>query len=252
MRVLLSLTAVFMATACYSQDYVVTLKSDTIRASVKILSYDLMDRVQAGSGKGKTVFAATQVRRVFYGGEFYAPIKYDNMIRMMKIIRTGFLSLYSYRPPNQMSYDGRLLVKMGAEPQEVPNLGFKKYVGGLVEDCPDVADRVKVGTLDRKNIEQLVDDYNKCVQATQERRLDVAAEKVVTPTTEVVEQLRTKVNNSDLAAKQDVNDLLGSISEKIKKNEPVPAYMKEGLKGYLAGRDDFKEDLEKLLGLLNN
>ncbi|MEJ0030325.1 MAG: hypothetical protein WDO15_08130 [Bacteroidota bacterium] len=64
--------------------------------------------------------------------------------------------------------------------------------------------------------------------------------------------MKTKVSESDLSNKDDVNDLLNSIAERLKKNETVPAYMKEGLKGYLGSREDLKADMEQLLTLLNN
>jgi hypothetical protein len=178
-------------------------------------------------------------------------VKFDNTIRMMKQIRSGFLSLYAFRYPNQVGFDGRLLVKLGSTPQEVPNIGFKRYVGILVEDCPEVADKVRSGDFDRGNVEQLVEDYNKCVVANQEKRFESVTQKVSNATTDFIEELRTRVANSDLATKNEVNDLLNSITDKVKRTEPVPAYMKDGLKGYLSVREDFKEDADQLILLLN-
>lgn len=251
MRYLLPFVAFLLFTTAYGQDFLVTLKNDTLRGEIKILSYDLTDRVQVGEGKKKTVLTALQVRRAMIKDELYSPVKHDNSIRMMKVIRSGFLSLYSFRYANQVNYDGRLLVKMGTPPQEVPNLGFKKFVGNLTEDCPDVGDRVKSGDFNRGNVEELVDRYNKCVAETQDKRFASVNDKVSNPTVDFLEQLRKRVNESDLTTKNEVNDLLNSISDKVKRNEPVPAYMKEGLKGYLSQREDLKEDTEQLLLLLN-
>jgi hypothetical protein len=251
MKHLLPLAALLIFSASYSQDFLVTLKSDTLRGEIRILSYDLIDRLQLNSDKKKTTYTALQVRSASIKNEMYSPIRYDNAIRMMKVIRSGFLSLYSFRVASQVTYDGRLLLKMGNPPQEVPNIGFKKYIGQLVEDCPDVADRVKTGELDRNKITDLVDRYNECVVGIQERRLESAAQQVSNPTIDFIEEFRTRVNGSDLTTKNEVNDLLNSITEKVRKKEPVPAYMKEGLKGYLSQRDDFKEDTEQLLLLLD-
>lgn len=251
MRHLLSVVALLSVTASHGQDFLVTLKNDTIRGEeVRILSYDLLDRLQLIDGKKKSTFTALQVRQASIANEVYSPVKHDNAIRMMKVVRTGFLSLYAFRMPNQMSYDGRLLVKMGHSPQEVPNLGFKKFMGNLVEDCAEVADRLKNGDFNRTNVEDLVDTYNKCVAEAQDKRFETIAQRVSNPTTDLIEQLKTKVNSSDLTTKTEVNDLLNSISDRVKKNEPVPAYMKEGLKGYLSQREDLKEDTEQLLSLL--
>lgn len=252
MKLLSTVVASLLFIASYGQDYLVTLKSDTLHGEIRILSYDLIDRLQLADGRKKTTYTALQVRSASIRNEIYTPVRYDNSIRMMKVIRSGFLSLYSFKLPNQVTYDGRLLIKMGNPPQEIPNIGFKKYVGGMVEDCPEVADRVKSGDLDRNNVEDLVDRYNKCVAGIQERRIEAASQNVTNPTVDFADELRTRVNASELATKGEVNDLLNSIIEKVKKKEPVPAYMKEGLKGYLSQRDDFREDLDQLLLLLEN
>lgn len=235
--------------ASFGQDYVVTLKSDTLKGNVKLLSYDLLDRLQLQEeGKKKTTYTAVQVRTAFIRGEHYAPVKFDNGIRMMKVIRTGFLSLYGYRAPGQASYETRILQKMGSNPIEVPNIGFKKFVGELVADCPTVSDKVKSGGYDRNSVESLVDEYNVCVSEGNTRRIAAATG---TPATRHIDQMKVKVNASDLANKSDVNDLLTSIADRLKKNEAVPAYMREGLKGYIGEREDLKTDMEQLFNLID-
>ncbi|HMJ67320.1 MAG TPA: hypothetical protein VK508_00410 [Cyclobacteriaceae bacterium] len=251
MKHALTVAALLFLTASYGQDFLVTTKNDTLRGEVRIMSYDLMDRVQMVQGKKKTTFTAVQVRQAYMASELYAPVKYDNTIRMMKVIRSGFLSLYAFRLANQVSYDGRLLVKMGSPPQEVPNIGFKRYVGSIVEDCPEVGDKVKSGDLDRGNVEELVDSYNLCVATIQEKRFQSVTQNVTNPTIDFIDELKTRVNASDLATKTEVNDLLNSITDKVKRKEPVPSYMKEGLKGYLSQRTDFKEDADQLILLLD-
>jgi hypothetical protein len=250
MKYLLTIAALLFVTVSFGQDFLVTMKNDTLRGEVRVMSYDLMDRVQFIDGKKKTTYTALQVRHASIKNELFAPVKFDNTIRMMKVLRSGFLSLYAFRFSNQVGFDGRLLIKMGNVPQEVPNIGFKRYIGSLVEDCPEVAEKVRSGDLDRGKVEELVDLYNKCVAVTQEKRFESVTGKVTNPTTDFIEELRTRVNASDLTTKTEVNDLLNSIAEKVKKNEPVPVYMKEGLKGYLAAREDFKEDADQLILLL--
>lgn len=250
MKSIFCFTALFVASFSYGQDYIVMPKGDTVRGEVRILSYDLMDRVQLVQGKKKTTFTAIQVRNANLKGELYTPVKFENAIRMMKVIRSGFLSLYGYKMPNQMTFDGRLLTKPGVTPQEVPNLGFKKYVGAMVEDCPQVADRLKTGDLDRQNIEEIVDLYNACITQSREQRISAAEATKGNPTTDFVEQLKNRVSASDLTTKTEVNDLLNSINDKVRKKEPIPGYMKEGLKSYLSQREDFKEDMDKLLLML--
>lgn len=248
-KFLSTILCIFIATIAFSQDYIVTLKSDTVRGDVKLLSYDLMDRVQVTQDKKKTTYTALQVRRVSLKGDQFAPVKFDNSIRMMKVMRAGFLSLYGLRTQGQANYDTKILVKTGANTIEVPNIGFKRFVGDMVEDCPTVGDRVKNGDFDRNNISEMVDAYNSCINDVNQRRLQ--STKVESPTTDLIEQMKTKVNASDLSNKSEVNDLLNSIAEKVNRKEAVPAYMKEGLKGYIGSREDLIGDMEQLLTLID-
>lgn len=241
---------IFASSVAFSQDYIVTLKSDTLRGEVKLLSYDLLDRVQLSQNKKKSTLTALQVRTVFIKGELFAPVKLENTIRMMKIIRGGFLSLYAYRAPGQAGFDTRILQRLGQKSFEVPNIGFKKIVGDLVEDCTSVYEQVKSGNFDRGNVEELVDQYNACIGSANEKRIADAV-SATTPVAELIDQMKSKVSASDLTNKSDVNDLLTSIGDRYKKGEPVPVYMKEGLKGYLGAREDLKGDMERLFTLID-
>ncbi len=249
-KTILALLFILFSTVSFCQEYVVTLKSDTVVGDVKLLSYDLMDRIQVSQNKKKTLFTAMQVRRVCIKGEQFAPVKFDNSIRLMKVIRSGFLSLYGHRGPGQAGFDTRILQKIGQKSIEVPNIGFKRIIGDIVEDCPSVADRVKNGNLDRSSMEDLVDQYNACIANVNQERI-VNATDPLSPVEELINSMKSKVSASDMANKNDVNDLLTSIGERHKKKEQVPVYMKEGLKGYLAGNDDLKVDMEKLFTLID-
>ncbi|MEI9918353.1 MAG: hypothetical protein WDO14_06060 [Bacteroidota bacterium] len=251
-KLLLTSVILLSFSAAFGQDYIVTIKSDTLKGEVKLLSYDLLDRVQfTEPGKKKAVYTATQLRRVFLKGDLYAPVKIDNAIRFMKVLISGYISLYAYRAPQQAGYDTRVLQKVGMNSFEVPNMGFKKFIGDLVEDCPVVYDKVKNGDLTRNSVEEIVIEYNTCIVSVQEQKIKEALPAPSTPAYDLVEKLKTKVNASDLSNKNDASDLLNSIGEKLRKGEAVPAYMKEGLKGYLGSREDLKGDMEQLLTLLN-
>jgi hypothetical protein len=249
-KLLFILFCLFVSTASFSQDFVVTIKSDTIFGDIKLLSYDLLDRVQVNANKKKANFTALQVRRVSLKGELYAPVKLDKSIRLMKVVRSGFLSLYAYRAPGQGSFDSRILQKIGLDALEVPNIGFKKYVGDLVSDCPAVSERVANGELDRNKVETMIDEYNACIADYNNKRVEAAA-SAATPVAELIDQMKTKVAASEISNKNDVNDLLNSIADRYKKKEPIPGYMKEGLKGYLNSNEDLKAEMEKLFTLMD-
>jgi hypothetical protein len=250
---LFTVVALLISAVSFGQDYIVTMKSDTLKGEVRLLSYDLLDRIQLSQeGKKKTTYTALQVRRATIKGESYSPVKFDNAIRMMKMIRSGFISVYSFRAPGQTSYDTRVIQKIGESAIEVPNIGFKKIVGDIVADCPAVADKVKNGDFDRYHIEGLIDQYNECIANSSARRVEAAQHQVVTPASKLINDMKTKVNASDLTNKNDVNDLLNSIADRLNKKETVPAYMKEGLKGYLSSNEDLKADMDQLFKLIEN
>jgi hypothetical protein len=225
---LFTVIALLFSLISFGQDYIATIKGDTLRGECKILSYDLLDRIQFSEpGKKKTTYTALQVRRANIKGEEYAPVKYDNSIRLMKVVRSGSISLYSFRAPGQTSYETRVIQKIGMSAMEVPNIGFRKIVGDMVEDCPTVASY----SAHRVQTAQQVDD---------------------TPAGKLIDAMKTKVNASELTNKTDVNDLLNSIADRLKKKEAVPAYMKEGLKGYLSSNEDLKADMDQLFKLIDN
>ncbi|MEJ0030324.1 MAG: hypothetical protein WDO15_08125 [Bacteroidota bacterium] len=141
-KLLLTSVVLLSFSASFGQDYIVTIKSDTIKGDIKLMSYDLLDRLQlAEAGKKKVMYTALQVRRVSFKGDLYAPVKIDNSIRFMKILQTGNLSLFAYRAPQQAGYDTKVLQKVGMNGIEVPNMGFKKLVGDMVEDCASLHER---------------------------------------------------------------------------------------------------------------
>lgn len=249
-KLFLSIALILVCSVSFSQDYIVTTKSDTLPGNVKLLSYDLLDRVQVSQNKKKTNLTALQVRRVVYKGEVYAPVKIDNSVRFMKVLKSGVLSLYAHRGKGQGGYDTRVIQKLGQNAIEVPNIGFKKIVGELVGDCESVAVQVKSGDLDRNNLTDLADQYNVCIDASNKKRIDDAMNSM-TPVAELVNQMKSKVNSSDVNNKSDINDLLNSIADKYKKKETVPAYMKEGLKGYIGSNKDLTADMEKLFTLID-
>ena len=249
-KFLLSILCLSISTMSFSQDYIVTIKSDTIFGNVKLLSYDLLDRVQVTSNKKKSNLTALQVRRVSIKGEQYAPVKLDKSIRLMKILKTGYLSLYAHRAQGQGTYDSRIIQKVGLNALEVPNIGFKKYIGELVADCPSVSEKVSNGDYDRHDLDQMIDEYNACISDYNNRRMAAAA-TASSPVVELINQMKTKLASSDISNKTDANDLLNSISDRYKKNEAIPGYMREGLKGYLNSNEDLKADMEKLFSLLD-
>ncbi|MEQ1584799.1 MAG: hypothetical protein ABL895_02905 [Cyclobacteriaceae bacterium] len=241
--------AALMLFACCANaqtNYLITSKADTLYGKVRILSYDLMDRVQLEAGKKKETFTALQVLSVSIDSQLYKPVKYENKILLMKLLKSGYLSLYAFQMENQTRYDGRFLLKLDGTGTEVPNLSFKKFMENFLKDCNTIALKIKSGELTRKDINKIIDEYNTCMK-----------NQVTTPpvvegneTLLAIESMIKKIEAEEFPSKKDALDLLRDIQGKVSKNESVPNYLTEGLKSYLSNVPSLTEDLNKLFGLL--
>ncbi len=234
-------------------DFAITSKGDTLRGRVKLLTYDILDRVQVTVDKKKKVYTALEVKSIFTEGVTYHTVKYDKGYRYMKLIKSGFLSLYGFRLPNQSSYDGQYLLKKDGTGMEIPNLTFKKSMANFLSGCDEVESRIKSGDLGRRDIDQIIDRYNSCLQFKTEKKIETAPEPTLVESEKMValNSLISKVETAaDFSNKSDVLDLLKDLRSKVGRNEILPNYLTKDIKNYLGGQSAFTEDLEKLLLLL--
>jgi len=235
-------------------DFVVTLKSDTVKGDVRILSYDQVDRVQIANKGRKELFSALDVLIVRIGGESYKSVKIDNSIRLMKILKSGYLSLYGFKLPNQSGYDGRYLVKLDGTSMEMPNLGFKKVMSGFLEECNGVSEKIKNGELGKSKIEEIIDLFNECVSQAKPV-LVVAAEPLTTETSdktmlkEAIQTLMSKIQEQDFSTREDALDILRDIQSKVNRDENVSNYLVDGLRSTLKDQAALADDLDKLISL---
>lgn len=249
MRKITLLLLVTIAIPVMAQDgYLVTMKGDTVRGKIQIQSYDLMDRVAFRVDGKKKNLPALEVRTIVLDSIKYLPVQYENKIRFMQVMKSGYLSLYAFRLDNPNSYDGRLLVKMNGSKLEVPNIQFKKLMSDFLEDCAPASEKVDSGELGRSKIEEIVDTYNECIKKQNEKTVIAAAN--ASPLTEAIYALRVKVEASSLDSKKDVLDLLTGMDTKARLKEPVPGYLKDGLKSYLADKKEFEAEYQKVMELL--
>jgi hypothetical protein len=254
MRFLFSLLLTLSTTILFSQtDFAITSKGDTLRGRVKLLTYDILDRVQVTVDKKKKVYTALEVKSIFTDGVTYHTVKYDKGYRYMKLIKSGFLSLYGFRLPNQSSYDGQYLLKKDGTGMEIPNLTFKKSMANFLSGCDEVESRIKSGDLGRRDIDQIIDRYNSCLQFKTEKKIEIAPEPTPIESEKMVgvNSLISKVETAaEFTNKTDVLDLLKDLRSKVGRNEILPNYLTKDIKNYLGAQPAFAEDLEKLFVLL--
>ena len=161
-----SITLTFLLTAAtlsvqsqQADDYAVTVRGDTLRGKVTLLSFEKIDQVQVKNDK-KTTLTALQIRAVKFNGNIYRPVTYDSKLRFMKVLRDGYLSVLAYQTtPTNSSYDGILLMKADGAMMENPRLAFRRAMPEFLKD-PVLADSIEAGLLTRNDLMHVVDQYN--------------------------------------------------------------------------------------------
>jgi len=237
-----------------ANDYVIDLKGDTLRGRVRILSLDPVDQVQVVINKKKTTLTATKARAIFFENETYHSVRNGNTQKFMKVIKSGFLSLYAYKLPNQTRYDGLFLAKRNGQSMDVPNLGFKKIMAEFLAECPAVSEGLKDETLKRNDLNKIVDTFNKCNETAKKENTSV---KLLSTDSgkekfDALEAFQKKVEGvENFTAKKDVLDVLQDIKVKLEKQEPIPSYLYGVLKTHVADQPTLTEDLDKLIALLS-
>jgi len=236
-----------------AQDFVVTTLGDTVRGEVKPLFFSVDKKVQLkGADKKKTVYPMFKVLAFQYKEEIYQPVKGPEGYTFMKLRKEGYLSIYNFQLPNQASFDGLYLSRKDGTGMEVPNLSFKKFMKNFLEDCPSVVEKIDNGDLGKRELDQIVDEYNECIN---DKTIDygkLAAEKEVQDKIiNAWDILEEKVNSqSDFEGKKDALDMIKEIKSKISRSENIPNFLLDGLKDSL-GQDTFKEELENALNEIN-
>ncbi|MEP6734481.1 MAG: hypothetical protein ABJA70_03115 [Chryseolinea sp.] len=235
------------------QDYILTAKGDSIAGTLKPLSFGVEKKVQVTDvNKKKQTFAIFQVKEYRFKGELYRPIKGPDGYTFMKVVRNGYLSLYYYQLPNQVTYDGTYMQKMDGKGIDVPNLAFKKAMKNFLKDCDAVVDRIEAGELAKKNLNEIIDEYNQCISNNTVSKTKAIAERVeqkrsIGPWDVLEEKVKSE---TDFDGKQNALDMIQEIKGKISRSEKIPNFLIEGLKSSLI-KDAFKEPLEAALKEVN-
>jgi hypothetical protein len=230
--------AIFIATTAFAQDYAVTTKGDTLQGKIKMMNFGPEKKITVISpDKKKTTLSIIQLKAFSLENETYHPMKGPSGYVFMKLIKEGYLSLYTFQMPNQFTFDGAFLVKKDGTSMEVPNLNFKKAIRKFVDDCPETASRVDDGTYSRKNIDLIVDDYNSCIDQNSRKAIPTApptvTEPVKAPAPEAWSVLEQKVKALEFDGKSDALEMITEIQNKLSRSEKIPNFMIEGLKSSL-------------------
>jgi len=236
-----------------AQDYIVTTTGDTLRGDIRPLLYGVDKKVQLrGDDKKKTLYPMFKVLTFSYKDEIYQPVKGPDGYTFMKLLKPGYLSLYSYQMPNQATFDGLFLTKKDGSGMEVPNLSFKKSLKQFLEDCPDVVERIDNGELGKKEMRQIIDEYNQCLDNKSIDHGKIIAEKreqekILGPWDLLEEKVRAQ---TAFEGQKDALDMIKEIKDKISNSDKIPNFLVDGLKDSL-NQDIFKTELENALKQIN-
>jgi hypothetical protein len=253
MRYLFILYTILMSAGASAQDFIVTIQGDTITGEVKPLTFGPDKKVQITEpGKKKVIYPFFKIKSFTLDNEVYQPVKGPQGYTFMRLIKGGYLSLYAFQSnPSQNLYDGQYLLKMGGEGIEVPNITFKKGMKRFLDDCPDVADKIDSDVLNKKDMLQIIDQYNACIAENVADSRKVAASKPSPTAVQAWDALETKVKSeSDFPEKENALEMIGEIKNKIATSQKIPNFLVEGLKTALT-QDQFKAELDSALKTLN-
>lgn len=234
-------------------DYVVTTKGDTIVGKVKYLNYGVEKKVQVTTDK-KTVYSILQTTGFKMDNEVYHTVRTVQGYTYMKIIKGGYLSLYTFQQPNQMTWDGAYLLKKDGSGMEVPNLGFKKNMKKFMENCPQVVARIDAKEFSRNDLHEIVDAYNQCIEYnTKNQKPTPPSMKEAEDRLKTWNQLETKVKDLEsFDRKKNAVEMIQEIKTKISNGEKIPNFLKEGLIDALKDQSSVQELLESALNELKN
>ena len=235
----------------YTQDYLITLQGDTIRGDIKPLTYGAERKVQVTEpGKKKVIYPFFKVKAYSLDGDIYQPVKGPYGYTFMKLIKPGYLSILSFQAENQTNYDGVWLLKKDGDGIEVPNLTFEKGMKKFLDDCPAIVKKIDNDVLNKKDLNQIVDEYNACMATpapVEEKPIAAQPAKGLA----AWDALENKVKSQpDFPEKSNALDMISEIKSKISTNQKVPNFLIEGLKSSL-NQDVFKPELDAALKEIN-
>lgn len=238
-------------TAFAQSDYIVLMQGDTLKGGkIAFLNYGADQKVQyTDENKKRTVYTMKEVRAFQLNNENFHLLKHLDRYAYLKLITTGYISLYAFQPDNQQNWDGRYLYKRDGKGMEVPNIGFKKKMVDFISECDELSTEVSNGDLGRNDLMEIINKFNACIEQrtvlsglAQQQKI-VSAQKA-----ETWSELEDKVKSSeDFTDKESVLEMITEARAKTEKGEKIPKFLLDGLKKSIEGNTELQNLLTEVL-----
>jgi hypothetical protein len=235
---------------CVGQsDYAILTNGDTLRGEMKLIIFENLDRLQINVDGKKANYTSLQVKSYRKEGKRYESVKYSNTYRFMRVIKSGYLSLFAFNTTLSPTWDGLYLKKMDDTGREVPNLGFRKILSNYLSDCPTIQSKIQKGEIRKSELNDIVDLYNNCIEAKTAPVTNTIT-KAPTEKINLVQSVIDNVNAEEFLTKKDALEVLNEVKSKVAKGETIPNFLFESLKSYLLDKPDLLKKAEDLITLL--
>lgn len=233
LHILLFLLLMLAYQCAGAQDFVITTSGDTLSGETQIFNYGPDKKVKLVANGDKQFIPMLKVRQAQSGSAIYEPVKRGNQYAFMKVIKSGYLTLYGFQAENQTKYDGLFLVKKDGSRLEVANISFRKLTSEFLDDCSEVSQKISNGDLNKKDLNQIVDEYNACIEA----RTKTQAIATAKPASGWDDFYKKVSESADFPNKADALDMITEIKNKKACGEKIPNFLIEGLRTSLEGTD---------------
>lgn len=246
---------ILICVLCFSvangqRDYMVLTKGDTLYGKVKHLSYGAEQSVQieVEGQKKKAVYPMLQVRAFKISDDHYHLIRTSTKYIYMKLLSSGYLSLYAFQFDGQNIWNGRYLYKTDGNGMEVPTIGFKKKMTEFLSECPVLVADIESGSLNRNDLDSILTKFNACILRNSNYS-NKEAPTVTKNTTSVSvwEELESAIKNANVEDKESVLEMVTEAKSKSVNGEKIPNFLKDALQKAVKNNPTLEELLNKAL-----
>ena len=230
-----------------AQDVLVKINGDSLRGKINFAKDRLgLEYVTVRNGRQKENVKLVQTRLIqTENGDIIRPVEYNGKYKYGKLMHLGYLSYFKVTGDDVAEmFTEDLLTKMDGSSLIVGGkIGFKGRVSKFLEDCYEVSYAVRQKKYDRRSLLELTKAYNGCVnknglmsadaieQRAEQLRIEKSSEKKISKTLEQkLADFTTLLEYSDkVSNKADVTAMFNDVAGKLRRNESLPNYLKNGL-----------------------